>query len=60
MFLGIYGMDFYIVLARNGNRVAKRKLRQSRVGSAHRLRKEDAVRWFQTKYEGIVLNEPRQ
>lgn len=55
--LGIYGMDFYVVLQRNGARVSRRKLKQSRVGFSHKLTKEDATKWFQTKYEGIVMNE---
>merc|ERR1719230_2222907 len=33
---GIYGMDFYVHLSRPGGRVAKRKLKTSRVGSQHR------------------------
>lgn len=49
---GIYGMDFYVVLQRNGARVSRRKLKQSRVGFSHKLTKEDATKWFQTKYEG--------
>merc|ERR1719451_236532 len=52
---GIYGMDFYVCLERPGFRVARRKARQSRVGVKHRITKDDAVKWFQQKYEGIVL-----
>jgi large subunit ribosomal protein L11e len=54
---GIYGMDFFVVLTRPGARVARRKMRQTRVGAPHRLHKEDAIKWFQTKYEGIVLDK---
>ncbi|GLE01463.1 hypothetical protein PINS_up010293 [Pythium insidiosum] len=53
---GIYGMDFFVVLNRPGARVSRRKIRQSRVGASHRLHKEDAIKWFQTKFEGIVLD----
>lgn len=53
---GIYGMDFYVHLSRPGLRVQYRKLRRGKVGSAHRLRKEDGMKWFQTKYDGIILN----
>merc|ERR1711896_86526 len=52
---GIYGMDFYIVLKRAGNRVLKRKQRTGRVGASHRVVKEDGIQWFQRKYEGIVI-----
>merc|ERR1712004_94253 len=53
--IGIYGMYFYVVLDRAGARVAKRRRALSRVGCTHKLRKEDAQRWFQQKYDGILL-----
>merc|ERR1712159_171764 len=52
---GIYGMDFYVVLKRPGNRVLKRKQRSGRVGACHRVTPEDAQKWFQTKYDGLLL-----
>merc|ERR1719231_890353 len=52
---GIYGMDFFIHLARPGRRVKCRKLKRSTVGFAHQLHKEDGMKWFQTKYDGIIL-----
>ncbi len=52
---GIYGMDFYVVLGRKGFRVGRRKLKVGRVGSSHRVTQKDAIDWFQTKFEGIVL-----
>merc|ERR1712031_118993 len=51
---GIYGMDFYVVLKRPGNRVLKRKQRSGRVGACHRSVKEDGIQWFQRKFEGVV------
>ncbi|CAD6341629.1 unnamed protein product [Miscanthus lutarioriparius] len=48
---GIYGMDFYVVLERAGYRVARRRRCKSRVGIQHRVTKEDAMKWFQVKYE---------
>eukprot|EP00952_Eustigmatos_sp_NYUAD-ZCMA_P004309 18983-Eustigmatos_ZCMA.PRE.1 len=48
---GIYGMDFYVVLGRRGNRVARRKLKVGRVGASHRVGKEDAIEWFKAKFE---------
>lgn len=50
-------MDFYIVLERRGYRVAKRRKQLSRVGVGHRVTKDDAMKWFQTKFEGVVLNK---
>jgi large subunit ribosomal protein L11e len=50
-------MDFYVVLDRPGYRVAKRRKQQARVGIQHRLTKEDAMKWFQQKFDGVVLNK---
>ncbi|MQM11819.1 hypothetical protein Taro_044730 [Colocasia esculenta] len=54
---GIYGMDFYVVLERAGYRVARRRHCNSRVGIQHRVTKEDSMKWFQVKYEGVMLNK---
>ncbi|XP_065052312.1 large ribosomal subunit protein uL5-like [Rhopilema esculentum] len=53
--IGIYGMDFYVVLSRPGTRVGKRRQRKSHVGFSHKITKDDAMKWFQKKYEGILL-----
>merc|ERR1711921_51933 len=53
--IGIYGMDFYVVMARPGFRVAQRRKRKSKVGFPHRLVKNDGKRWFQQRYDGIIL-----
>ncbi|XP_064983434.1 large ribosomal subunit protein uL5-like isoform X1 [Musa acuminata AAA Group] len=54
---GIYGMDFYVVLERAGYRVSRRRRCKSRVGIQNRVAKEDAMKWFQVKYEGVILNK---
>ena len=51
---GIYGMDVYVSLCRRGARVAKRKHANARVGSSHLVKKEDAMAFFKTKFEGII------
>merc|ERR1712044_39974 len=53
--IGIYGMDFYIVLGRPGFNVAYRRQKKSRIGFKHRVTKEEAQKWFQQKYDGIIL-----
>merc|ERR1711997_1109724 len=55
--IGIYGMDFYVVLGRPGYNIAYRRRKKSRVGFPHRLVKDDAMKWFQKKYDGILLNK---
>merc|ERR1711910_32494 len=53
--IGIYGMDFYVVLARPGYNVAYRRRKKSRVGFGHKITKSDAQKWFQRKYDGILM-----
>ncbi|KAG2287888.1 hypothetical protein Bca52824_047492 [Brassica carinata] len=50
-------MDFYVVLERPGYRVARRRRCKARVGIQHRVTKDDAMKWFQVKYEGVILNK---
>ena len=52
---GIYGMDFFVVLERPGFRVSRRRKCQKKVGKSHKLTKTDAMKWFQQKFEGIIL-----
>jgi hypothetical protein len=47
--VGIYGMDFYVVMGRAGFRVARRKAQTARVGAPHRVVKGDTMKWFQQK-----------
>ncbi|KAH9968437.1 ribosomal protein L5 domain-containing protein [Lactifluus volemus] len=53
--IGIFGMDFYVVMGRPGNRVAKRKIKKARIGPNHRVTKEDTMAWFKSRFEGIIL-----
>ena len=52
---GIYGMDFYVVLGRRGERVAKRKRCKAHVGRNHYLKKSEAIKWFEKQFEGVVF-----
>lgn len=51
---GIYGMDFYTVLQRNGKRVTQRKRRTSTLGNFQKVTKEDAQKWFVEKLGGSL------
>ncbi|KNC79491.1 60S ribosomal protein L11 [Sphaeroforma arctica JP610] len=55
--IGIYGMDFFIVMGRPGYCIAKRKRKNNRVGYPHRCTKEETMKWFQQKFDGIILNK---
>merc|ERR1712156_1031712 len=57
--IGIYGMDFYVVLGRAGMNVRHRRRKVGHVGFPHRLTKEDAMKWFQTKYDGVILSSKK-
>merc|ERR1711942_493164 len=54
--IGIYGMDFYVVLGRAGYNINQRRKQKSRIGPNHRVTQEEAMKWFVTKYDGILLN----
>ncbi|GKT19456.1 Ribosomal protein L5 like protein [Aduncisulcus paluster] len=49
--IGIFGMEFYVVLTRPGNRVAHRKHCAARIGKPHRVTKEDAKQWVKEKFD---------
>jgi large subunit ribosomal protein L11e len=48
-------MDFYVNLSRRGYRISKRKLKRKKVGFPHKIKKEDSMKWFIQKYEGIIM-----
>ena len=47
--IGIYGMNFFVVLGRAGMRVNKKRSRPGRIGKNQRVTKEEAMKWFQQK-----------
>ncbi|KAG8525485.1 60S ribosomal protein L11 [Bacidia gigantensis] len=55
--IGIYGMDFYCCMTRPGQRVAKRRRAQAKIGANHRINQKETMKWFKTKYEGIIRGE---
>jgi len=52
--IGIYGMDFYVVLSRPGIRITQRKRCRARLGVKQRVSREDAKKWFIAKFQGHV------
>ena len=55
--IGIYGMDFYVVMGRPGGRVSIKKDKQAKIGAPHRVTAADSIKWFKNKYDGIVMNK---
>merc|ERR1712172_388594 len=53
--IGIYGMDFYVVMKRPGYAITKRRRRTAKIGLQHKLTDTDSMKWFQAKYDGIIL-----
>merc|ERR1712189_52902 len=53
--IGIYGMDFYVVMKRPGYSITQRRRCKAKIGKQRRLTANDAMKWFQTKYDGIIL-----
>ncbi|XP_018026249.1 60S ribosomal protein L11 [Hyalella azteca] len=53
--VGIFGMDFFVVLNRPGYRVSQRRRAPGTISPQHRLVTEDAIKYFQQRYEGIIL-----
>ncbi|KAF6806194.1 60s ribosomal protein l11 [Colletotrichum musicola] len=52
--IGIYGMDFYCCMTRKGERVATRRRCKARVGTNHKIKREETVKWFKSRFDGIV------
>jgi large subunit ribosomal protein L11e len=53
---GIYGMNFYVQLARPGGRISKRKIQRASIGVNHKVGKEEAQEWFKKRFDGIIMN----
>lgn len=53
--IGIYGMDFFVIIGRPGYRVARRKRCRASVGINHQVTKDDTIKWFKQKYDASVL-----
>ena len=52
---GIYGMDFFVVLARPGKRVSQRKCKRGKCGSFQKISQAEAKQWFIEKLGGTIL-----
>ncbi|KAM0682388.1 60S ribosomal protein L11 [Mitosporidium daphniae] len=55
--IGIYGMDFFVVLARPGSRVSRRKCCTKSINTTHRVSTSDAIAWYKDTFDGVILNK---
>ncbi len=46
--IGVFGMDVCVSLKRRGYRVAERRRKNSKVGSSHRITKDETIRWLES------------
>ncbi|GCA62252.1 ribosomal protein L5 [Kipferlia bialata] len=49
--IGIFGMDFFVVTTRPGQRVAVRKRRQNRMGLSQRVTRKDSIEWTKSEFD---------
>lgn len=55
--IGIYGMNFFVVMSRPGFRVSKKKRGKSKIGKSHRTTRDETMKWFQTKLDGTIRDK---
>ena len=55
--IGIYGMDFYVVMERPGSRVSRRRRARKKIGFNHRVTKEETIKWFKQRVSDSMLFE---
>jgi len=55
--IGIYGMDFFVVLSRPGLRVAQRRRCKKRLGPRQRISRDEAIRWFESTFGGMIIGK---
>ena len=48
-------MDFYVVLGRAGFDIGKCKHKKARMGHSHKIGKDEAIKWFQQTYDGVIM-----
>jgi len=52
--IGIFGMDFYVVMGRPGARVGRRRVKKGRIGPNHKVNKDDTMSWYKQRFDGII------
>ncbi|ORD94615.1 RL11 [Enterospora canceri] len=55
--IGIFGLNYFVVLEKAGTRVSKRRRCTSRVGKKQRVVTDEAQEWFKTNFDGIIKED---
>ena len=55
--IGIFGLNYYVVLEKPGTRVSKRRRCKSTVGKKQRVIQSEAQEWFKKTFDGIIKDQ---
>ncbi|KAI5191960.1 large subunit ribosomal protein L11e [Nematocida sp. AWRm77] len=55
--IGIFGLDFCVLLTKPGRRVSLRKKCKQKVGKTQRVTKEEAMAWFKENFDGTIVQK---
>ncbi|KRH92981.1 60S ribosomal protein L11 [Pseudoloma neurophilia] len=55
--IGIFGMDFTIILKKPGTRIAYRRRDKRKIGNKQKVTQEEAQNWFISTFEGVLLKQ---
>ena len=55
--IGIIGMDICVTLERPGFRVKRKRIRPKKIGSKHKITKEEAKEWIKNEYDVEISRE---
>lgn len=53
--IGIFGMDFFVVMGRPGYRVARRRRCKSKIGFQHKVKPAESMAWFKQRVSTFIL-----
>ena len=53
--IGIYGLDFYVVLGRAGYNINQRRKQKSTIGPNHRVTQEEAMKWYEMVHGNRII-----
>ncbi|PIO00475.1 50S ribosomal protein L5 [archaeon CG10_big_fil_rev_8_21_14_0_10_43_11] len=53
--VGIFGLDVCVTLKRRGYRIKERKIANANVGTAHKIKKEEAIDFVKTAFEVNIV-----
>ncbi len=53
--IGIFGMDISVVFKRRGYRVARRRLKKTKVSAKHRVKRDEAMQYMRERFNLNIL-----